>query len=114
MQQNWNDSEIRTKRGRQSDRFSRYGLEKDHEERISVCPQVPESELKNMPKGTYVIMDGTGRDYYGNFTSRYSGYAGTEEQCQAYVDKYYDKGANWEYLPSIVPVETYLERYRRY
>lgn len=113
MHRNWNDSEIRTKRDKQEDRFFKAAIEKDRKERNSICPRVPESELKNMPKGTYVVMDGTGRDYYGSFTSHYSGYAGTKEQCEAYITKYYDKDANWEYLPSILPLETYLKNHIR-
>ena len=113
MRQNWNDPQIREKRRKQQDKFFKGAIEKDHEERTSICPQVPESELINMPKGTYVIMDGTGRDYYGSFLSHYSGYAGTKEQCEAYVAKYYDKGGDWEFLPTILPLESYLRRYKR-
>lgn len=113
MYHNWNDSKIRTKRSKQQNKFLKAAAAKASEERNSICPRVPESELKNMPKGTYVVMDGTGRNYYGFFTSRYSGYAGTKEQCDAYIDKYYDKNANWEYLPSILPLETYLKNYIR-
>lgn len=63
-----------------------------------------------MPEDTYVIMNGDGRDAVSaNFRTSYSGRAGTKEQCE----EYYDKGANWEYLPEIVPLEEYLNSKHR-
>ena len=64
-----------------------------------------------MPKDTYVIVDGSGRDFYGNFTYRYSGHAGTKEQCIAFVNKYYDKDADWEFRPNVVSLESYFQNY---
>ena len=82
----------------------------DQEEKNSVCPSVPESELINMPSNTYVVMDGDGRDVISaNFRMRYSGHAGTKEQCEEFVKKFYDMGANWEYLPSILSLEEYFK-----
>ena len=98
------------KRGEQWAKFSKAAIERDREEKDSVCPSVPESELESMPEDTYVVLDGNGRDAISaDFRYRYSGHAGTEEQCMAYVDKYYDKNANWEYLPDVVPLEQYLK-----
>ena len=112
---NWNDSKIRTKRGAQWEKFSSAAIERGREEKDSVCPSVPKSELKNMPEDTYVVLDGDGRDALSaNFRYRYSGHAGTKEQCMAFVDKFYDKGANWEYLPDIVPLEEYLKNRAQY
>ena len=41
----------------------------------------------------------------------YSGYAGTKEQCTAFVNRYYDNSANWEFLPMIVTLEDYFQHY---
>ena len=113
MMQNWNDSKVRTKRKGQWEKFTHGAIDRNAEEKENVCPYVPESELENMPEDTYVVLDGEGRDAVtANFRYRYSGHAGTKEQCMAFVDKYYDKNANWEYLPHIVPLEDYLEYYR--
>ena len=107
--QNWG-TKLGKKRGEQWAKFSKAAIGRDHEEKDSVCPYVPESELENMPEDTYVVLDGDGRDAISaDFRYRYSGHAGTEEQCMAYVDKYYDKNANWEYLPDVVPLEQYLK-----
>jgi hypothetical protein len=111
MNVNWNDGKTRTKRGAQWKKFSRGAYDKENKEKESICPSVPESELKNMPKDTYVILDGKGRDFYGEFMYGYSGYAGTKEQCTAFVNRYYDKSANWEFLPKIVTIEDYFQHY---
>lgn len=114
MMQNWNDSSVREKRKNQWQNLTHACINRSQEEKDSICPSVPESELKNMPKGTYVIMDGNGRDAYANFTSRYSGRAGTKEQCLAFVNKYYDKYTDWEFSPSIVPIEDYFKYHRKH
>lgn len=109
MMRNWNYSKSR-KRERQWKNFSKERNRMDAEEKNSVCPSVPESELVNMPINTYVIMDGDGRDAIsGDFKTRYSGHAGTREQCEEYVKRFYDANANWEYLPSILPLEEYFK-----
>lgn len=110
---NWNDSKIRTKRGRQWQKFGRAAYDIEAKEKESICPFIPESKLKDMPKDTYVIIEGAGRDYYGEFIYRYSGHAGTKEQCIAFVNKYYDKSADWEFLPRIVTLEDYFKIYAR-
>ena len=110
MMQNWNDSKIRSKRERQWKNFSKERIRMNAEEKNSVCPSVPESELVNMPRNTYVIMNGDGRDAVSaNFRSSYSGRAGTKEQCEEYVKRFYDMSANWEYLPSILSLEEYFK-----
>lgn len=110
MMQNWNDSKVRGKRERQWKNFSKERIRMDAEEKNSVCPSVPESELANMPRNTYVIMDGDGRDAISaDFRMRYSGHAGTMEQCEEYVKRFYDENANWEYLPSILSLEEYFK-----
>lgn len=78
-----NNYGLMRKRDRQYKTFSNELIKRDNEERNSVCPYVPESELRNLPKDTYVLMSGDGRDYYGNFRYSYSGHAGTKEQCIA-------------------------------
>ena len=86
----------------------------DSQEKGSICPQVDERDLVNMPEDTYVIMNGDGRDAVNaNFRTSYSGRAGTKEQCEEFVNRFYDKGANWEYLPEIVPLEEYLNSKHR-
>lgn len=114
MMRNWDNWKVKTKRDKQWHNLSQGAIDRSREEKDAVCPSVPESELKNMPKDTYVVLDGTGRDYYGNFMHRYDGHAGTEEQCMAYVDKYFDKDADWEFLPDIVPLDKYLKNRARY
>jgi hypothetical protein len=110
MMRNFGDSDIRKKREHQWRNFSRECNRRNAEEKNAVCPSVPESELVNMPEDTYVVMDGDGRDAISaNFRTRYSGHAGTKEQCEEYVDRFYDKGANWEYLPSIIPLDDYFK-----
>ena len=111
MMRNWNDNKIRTKRSAQWQNLSRGANERDTKEKESICPFVPESELKNMPKDTYVILDGKGRDFYGEFMYHYSGHAGTKEQCDAFVNRYYDKSADWEFLPIVVTLEDYFQHY---
>lgn len=108
MMRNWGDLKVMDKRKKQWRNFRDESTKRYTEEKNSVCPYVPESELKNMPSDTFVVMDGNGRDAIdASFTYRYSGHAGTEEQCREYVDKFYDKGANWEYLPTIMTIEEY-------
>ena len=113
MMQNWHDGKIRMKRERQSKKFRDAAGAMEYKEKDSVCPYVPESELRNMPEGTYVVLDGAGRDFYWNIIYRYSGHAGTKKQCLAYADKYYDKSANWEFLPKVVSVEEYFKNFAR-
>ena len=109
MMRNFGDHKIRNKRERQWKMFCDEYMKMDREEKDSVCPQVDERDLRNMPAGTYVIMNGDGRDAISaNFRNSYSGRAGTKEQCEEYVNRFYDKNANWEYLPEIVPLEQYL------
>ena len=113
MMQNLNDYPTMNKRERQWKNFSKQARIRGDEEKNAVCPYVDERELPNMPAGTYVVMDGDGRDAVSaNFRTRYSGHAGTEEQCEEYVDRFYDKNANWEYLPEIIPLEQYLKNKR--
>ena len=99
------------KRDRQYKTFSNELIKRDREERNSVCPYVPESELRNLPKDAYVLMSGDGRDYYGNLRYSYSGHAGTKEQCIAFGERYYDQYADWEFLPKIVSIEEYFKYY---
>lgn len=109
MMRNFGDSKIRNKRSTQWKNFSDAASKLSQQEKDAVCPSVPETELGNMPSGTYVVMNGDGRDAVNaNFRSSYSGHAGTKEQCQEYVNRFYDMDSNWEYLPSILPVEEYL------
>ena len=113
MMQNFNDYPTKSKRERQWKNFRTQARIRGDEEKNAVCPSVDERDLPNMPAGTYVVMDGDGRDAISaNFRTRYSGHAGTKEQCEEYVDRFYDKGANWEYLPEIVPLEQYLKNKR--
>ena len=113
MMQNFNDYPTKSKRERQWKNFRNQARIRGGEEKNAVCPSVDERDLPNMPAGTYVVMDGDGRDAISaNFRTRYSGHAGTKEQCEEYVDRFYDKGANWEYLPEIVPLEQYLKNKR--
>ena len=111
MMRNWNDGKTRIKRKRQYKKFSDAATAMLAKEMDSVCPRVPESELRNMPKDTYVVMDGRGRDFYGNFVYTYTGRAGTKEQCSAFANKYYDKNADWEFLPNVVSLEEYFRLY---
>ena len=99
------------KRDRQYKLFSEELTESEEQAANNVCPRVPRAELKNMPSDTYVIMDGTGRDFYANFTHLYSGRAGTKEQCLDFVNRYYDKNADWEFLPTVVSIEEYFKNY---
>lgn len=111
MMRNFGDSKTRQKRERQWKKFGDEYRRMDSEEKDSICPQVDERDLVNMPEDTYVIMNGDGRDAVNaNFRSSYSGRAGTKEQCEEFVNRFYDKGANWEYLPEIVPLKDYLRR----
>lgn len=111
---NFGDSKIRNKRDRQWRKFTDEYGKLDSEERDSICPHVDEADLVNMPEDTYVVMNGDGRDAVSaNFRTSYSGRAGTKEQCEEYVKRFYDMGANWEYLPEIVPLEDYLNSKRR-
>ena len=111
MMRNFGDSKTRQKRERQWKKFGDEYRKMDTEEKDSICPQVDERDLVNMPEDTYVIMNGDGRDAVtANFRSSYSGRAGTKEQCEEYVKRFYDSGANWEYLPDIVPLKDYLRR----
>lgn len=113
MMQNYNHYPTKNKRERQWKNFIDQARIRGDEEKNSVCPSVDERDLPNMPAGTYVVMDGDGRDAISaNFRTRYSGHAGTKEQCEEYVDRFYDKSANWEYLPEIVPLEQYLKNKR--
>lgn len=109
---NWNNNKIRRKRDAQWQKFSKGAYDMERKEQESICPSVAESELKNMPKDTYVILNGSGRNYYGEFMYQYSGHAGTKEQCTAFVNKYYDKNANWEFMPIIVTLDDYFQRYK--
>ena len=104
---------LKRKRDRQYKDFSDELYKRELKGKDGVCPYVPESELKNLPKDTYVLMSGDGRDYYGNLTYSYSGRAGTKEQCTAFANTYYDKDANWEFLPKIVSLEEYFKYYAR-
>lgn len=110
MMRNFGDSKIRQKRERQWKKFGDEYRKMDSEEKDSICPQVDERDLVNMPENTYVIMNGDGRDAVSaDFRTSYSGRAGTKEQCEEYVKRFYDMGANWEYLPEIVPLKDYLK-----
>lgn len=114
MMRNFGDSKIRNKRDRQWRKFGDEYRKMDRQEKDSICPQVDERDLANMPEGTYVVMNGDGRDAVSaNFRTSYSGRAGTKEQCEEYVKRFYDAGANWEYLPEIVPLEDYLNSKHR-
>lgn len=114
MMRNFGDSKTRQKRERQWKKFGDEYRRMDREEKDSICPQVDERDLVNMPEDTYVIMNGDGRDAVNaNFRTSYSGRAGTKEQCEEYVNRFYDKGANWEYLPEIVPLKDYLKSRHR-
>ena len=108
-----NDCRLMRKRDRQYKAFSDELYKRELEGKDGVCPYVPESELKNLPKDTYVLMNGDGRDYYGNFKYSYSGRAGTKEQCTTFANTYYDKDANWEFLPKIVSLDEYFKYYAR-
>ncbi len=112
MKQNWNNSKIRTKREGQWKKFSNAAIDMERDEKNSVCPEVPASELYNMPPETCVVMDGAGRDAYSNFIYRYSGHAGTKEQCEEFINRFYDKGADWEFMPEIFTLEEYI-RYKK-
>ena len=113
MMRNFGDSKIRQKRERQWKKFGDEYRRMNGEEKDSICPQVDEMDLVNMPEDTYVIMNGDGRDAVNaNFRSSYSGRAGTKEQCEEYVKKFYDSGANWEYLPEILPLKDFLRNKR--
>lgn len=112
MKNNWNNPKIRTKREGQWKKFSNAAIDMEREEKNSVCPEVPASKLYNMPPETYVVMDGAGRDGYSNFVYRYSGHAGTKEQCEEFVNRFYDKGADWEFMPEIFSLEEYI-RYKK-
>lgn len=114
MMRNFGDSKTRQKRDRQWRKFGDEYRKMDSQEKDSICPQVDERDLVNMPEDTYVIMNGDGRDAVSaNFRTSYSGRAGTKEQCEEYVKRFYDMGANWEYLPEIVPLEEYLNSKHR-
>ena len=114
MMQNFGDYKTRQKRERQWNKFTDEYGRLDSEERDSICPHVDEADLVNMPEDTYVVMNGDGRDAVNaNFRTSYSGRAGTKEQCEEYVKRFYDKGTNWEYLPEIVPLEEYLNSKHR-
>lgn len=106
-----NNYGLMQKRSRQYDTFSREINRREKEEEDSVCPSVPESELRNMPEDTYVVLDGCGRDFYWNIIYRYSGHAGTKEQCMEYINRFCDKSANWEFLPEVVSLEEYFRNY---
>lgn len=114
MMRNFGDYKTRQKRERQWNKFTDEYGRLDSEERDSICPHVDEADLVNMPEDTYVVMNGDGRDAVSaNFRTSYSGRAGTKEQCEEYVKRFYDMGANWEYLPEIVPLEEYLNSKHR-
>lgn len=114
MMRNFGDYKTRQKRDRQWRKFTDEYGRLDSEERDSVCPHVDEADLVNMPEDTYVVLNGDGRDAVSaNFRTSYSGRAGTKEQCEEYVKRFYDMGANWEYLPEIVPLEDYLNSKHR-
>ena len=114
MMRNFGDSKIRHKRDRQWRKFTDEYGRLDREEKDSICPRVDEADLVNMPEDTYVVMNGDGRDAVSaDFRTSYSGRAGTKEQCEEYVKRFYDMSANWEYLPEIVPLEDYLNSKRR-
>ena len=109
MMRNFGDSKTRQKRERQWKKFGDEYRKMDRQEKDSICPQVDERDLVNMPEDTYVIMNGDGRDAVSaNFRTSYSGRAGTKEQCEEYVNRFYDSGANWEYLPEILPLKDFL------
>ena len=109
MMRNFGDSKTRQKRERQWKKFGDEYRKMDRQEKDSICPQVDERDLVNMPEDTYVIMNGDGRDAVSaNFRTSYSGRAGTKEQCEEYVHRFYDSGANWEYLPEILPLKDFL------
>lgn len=113
MMRNFGDSKIRNKRERQWKKFGDEYRKMDQEEKDSICPQVDERDLVNMPEDTYVVLNGDGRDAVNaDFRTSYSGHAGTKEQCEEYVKRFYDTDANWEYLPEIVPLEEYLNSKR--
>lgn len=115
MHTNFNDTKLVRKRQKQANNFYSELHRRDNEERESICPSVPEEELQNLPAGYFVVLDGVGRNpVSADFMERYSGHAGTEEQCNNYIKKFYDRNANWEYLPSILPVEKYLKNKERY
>lgn len=114
MMRNFGDSKIRNKRSRQWKKFGDEYRRMDQEEKDSICPQVDERDLANMPEDTYVVLNGDGRDAVNaDFRTSYSGRAGTKEQCKEYVKRFYDKGANWEHLPEIMPLKEYLNSKRR-
>ena len=109
MMRNFGDSKIRNKRNRQWRKFGDEYRRMDQEEKDSICPQVDEKDLVNMPENTYVVLNGDGRDAVSaDFRTSYSGRAGTREQCEEYVKRFYDMGANWEHLPEIMPLKDYL------
>ena len=85
-----NNDELEDKRWRQHAVFSDELRKRDREEKNAVCPYVPESELKNLPKDTYLVIIPVSRYVQTNiFILKYSGHADTKEQCEEFIDKYY-------------------------
>lgn len=110
-----NNDELEDKRWRQHAVFSDELRKRDREEKNAVCPYVPESELKNLPKDTYLVIIRVSQDVQTNiFTLKYSGHAGTKEQCEEFIDKYYKKYVSSDWLPIIITLEKYFKDYKYY
>ena len=105
---------LRKKRNSQYYNFKNEIKKREAAERNAVCPKVYISDLKKLPKNdTYLIMNCEGKDMAGNFIYDYSGRAGTKEQCREFIDKFYEKNEDWDFFPTIISLEQFLEKYSK-